>query len=281
MRAYELMIIFDGDVEDTAVNAMLATVNTLVEAGGGTVAKTDRWGRRRFAYEINHKWEGIYVVLEISTEGRDLHEVERVLHIADEVVRHKVMRLPEKEAATGSDGRRHPGHCRLSGRTHLMAFDNTVVLVGNCTADPELRFTASGQALATFSIAVNRRWQNRQTGAQEEQVSFFEVKCWQQLAENVAETITKGTRVLVNGRLEQSSWQTKEGDKRYKIEVVADEVARASASPLHKSCATNAAKGSTVVATPAAPIPAAVAQLAPLPMIPQLVMTMMRNRSNG
>ena len=99
MRAYELMIIFDGDVEDTAVNAMLANVNKLVEAGGGTVNKTDRWGRRRFAYEINHKWEGIYVVLEISTEGRDLHEVERVLHIADEVVRHKVMRLPENEAA--------------------------------------------------------------------------------------------------------------------------------------------------------------------------------------
>lgn len=99
MRAYELMIIFDGDVEDTAVNAMLANVNNLVEAGGGNVKKTDRWGRRRFAYEINHKWEGIYVVLEISTEGRDLHEVERVLHIADEVVRHKVMRLPENEAA--------------------------------------------------------------------------------------------------------------------------------------------------------------------------------------
>jgi small subunit ribosomal protein S6 len=92
------MVIFDGDVEDTAVNAMLANVNKLVEAGGGEVKKTDRWGRRRFAYEINHKWEGIYVVLEISTEGRDLHEVERVLHIADEVVRHKVMRLPEKEA---------------------------------------------------------------------------------------------------------------------------------------------------------------------------------------
>ena len=98
MRAYELMVIFDGDVEDTAVNAILANVNTLVEAGGGNVKKTDRWGRRRFAYEINHKWEGIYVVLEISTEGRDLHEVERVLHLADAVVRHKVMRLPENEA---------------------------------------------------------------------------------------------------------------------------------------------------------------------------------------
>jgi len=99
MRAYELMIIFDGDVEDTAVNAQLAAVNALVEAGGGTVAKTERWGRRRFAYEINHKWEGIYVVLEIATSGRDLHEAERVLHLADEVVRHKVIRLPDKEAA--------------------------------------------------------------------------------------------------------------------------------------------------------------------------------------
>ncbi len=99
MRAYELMIIFDGDVEDTAVNAHLANVNRLVEAGGGTVVKTDRWGRRRFAYEINHKWEGIYVVLDISTEGRDLSEVERVLHLADDVVRHKTMRLPDAEAA--------------------------------------------------------------------------------------------------------------------------------------------------------------------------------------
>jgi len=99
MRVYELMIIFDGDVEDNAVNEHLANVGRLVEVGGGKIAKTDRWGRRRFAYEINHKWEGIYVVLEIVTEGRDLHEVERVLHLADDVVRHKTMRLPDKEAA--------------------------------------------------------------------------------------------------------------------------------------------------------------------------------------
>jgi len=99
MRAYELMIIFNGDVEDTAVNEHLANVGRLIEAGGGTVVKTDRWGRRRFAYEINHKWEGIYVVLEIATEGRDLSETERVLHLADDVVRHKTIRLPDGEAA--------------------------------------------------------------------------------------------------------------------------------------------------------------------------------------
>ena len=98
MRVYELMIIFDGDAEDTAINAHLANVTKLIEADNGKVAKTDRWGRRRFAYEINHKWEGVYDVLEIVTEGRNLDEVERVLHLADDVVRHKTMRLPDAEA---------------------------------------------------------------------------------------------------------------------------------------------------------------------------------------
>jgi small subunit ribosomal protein S6 len=98
MRAYELMIIFDGDVEDTAVTEGLARVAQLVEAGNGKVAKTDLWGRRRFAYEINHKFEGIYVVLEITTEAVDLEDVERSLRLADEVVRHKLMRLPDREA---------------------------------------------------------------------------------------------------------------------------------------------------------------------------------------
>jgi len=105
-----------------------------------------------------------------------------------------------------------------------MAPGNSVTLVGNCTRDPELRFTANGQAVATFGLAVNRRWQNRQN-EWEEQVSFFDVTCWQQMAENVAETITKGTRVVVNGRLDQRSWETQDGDKRSKVEVVADEVA--------------------------------------------------------
>jgi single-strand DNA-binding protein len=106
-----------------------------------------------------------------------------------------------------------------------MAADNTVTLVGNVTRDPELRFTPSGQAVATFGLAVNRRWQNRQTSEWEEQTSFFDVKCWAQMAENVAESIGRGSRVVVSGRLEQRSWETDQGDKRSKVEVVADEVA--------------------------------------------------------
>jgi single-strand DNA-binding protein len=105
-----------------------------------------------------------------------------------------------------------------------MANGNNVTVVGNCTRDPELRFTAGGQAVASFGLAVNRRWQNRQTNEWEEAVSFFDVTCWAQLAENVAESITKGSRLIVSGRLDQRSWETQDGDKRSKIEIVADEV---------------------------------------------------------
>ena len=101
---------------------------------------------------------------------------------------------------------------------------NNITIVGNVTRDPELRFTASGQATATFGIAVNRRWQNRQTNEWEEAVSFFNVVVWRELAENCAESLHKGTRVLVSGRLEQRSWETPDGEKKTVVDIVADEV---------------------------------------------------------
>ena len=96
-RAYELMIIIDSDVAEADVDAVITRVAGLVTDEGGTLASTDNWGRRRFAYEINHKTEGFYVVLELSTEGQ-LDEVDRMLRIADEVVRHKLIKLPDGEA---------------------------------------------------------------------------------------------------------------------------------------------------------------------------------------
>ena len=106
-----------------------------------------------------------------------------------------------------------------------MAIDNTVTVTGNATREPELRFTPSGQAVASFGIAVNRRWQNRQTQEWEEAVSFFDITAWAQLAENAAETVGKGTRVTVTGRLDQRSWENQEGEKRSKVEIVADDIA--------------------------------------------------------
>ncbi len=105
-----------------------------------------------------------------------------------------------------------------------MTAGNNVFLVGGCTRDPELRFTASGQATATFGLAVTRKWQNRQTNAWEEATSFFDIVCWREMAENVSECLAKGARVMVSGRLEQRSWEDQDGNKRSKVEVVADEV---------------------------------------------------------
>jgi len=101
---------------------------------------------------------------------------------------------------------------------------NSVTVVGNITRDPELRFTASGQATASFGLAVNRVWNDRQTNEKKEAVSFFDVVCWREMAENASESLSKGARVLVTGRLEQRSWETPEGEKRSKIEIVADEI---------------------------------------------------------
>ncbi len=106
-----------------------------------------------------------------------------------------------------------------------MAIDNTVTVTGNATREPELRFTPSGQPVANFGVAVNRRWQNRSTQEWEEQTSFFDIVCWASLAENVSESVSRGTRVTVTGRLDQRSWETDNGDKRSKVEIVADDVA--------------------------------------------------------
>ena len=78
---------------------MLARATELIEADGGRVATTDLWGRRRFAYEINKKHEGIYSVLQVVTPATNLDALDRALRLADEVVRHKILRLPDREAA--------------------------------------------------------------------------------------------------------------------------------------------------------------------------------------
>ncbi len=105
-----------------------------------------------------------------------------------------------------------------------MTTATTTTITGNLTRDPEIRYTREGQATTTLGVAVNRRWQNRETAEWEESTSFFDVVTWRDLAENVALSLTRGMRVVVSGRLEQRSWETDEGDRRVKVEIVADEV---------------------------------------------------------
>ncbi len=98
-RVYELMIIVDSDVPDDDIEAVIARTAALVTDESGRIASTDNWGRRKFAYEIDHKHEGTYVVWEIVTENPGLPHTERQLRLADDIVRHKLFRLPDREAA--------------------------------------------------------------------------------------------------------------------------------------------------------------------------------------
>lgn len=100
MRAYELMVIFDGDLDDSTANQAAARVAASAGEFGASIEKNDWWGRRKFAYEIDHKAEGYYLVLELVSEnGSFIGDLDRVLRLADDVVRHKLIRLPDHEAA--------------------------------------------------------------------------------------------------------------------------------------------------------------------------------------
>lgn len=100
--------------------------------------------------------------------------------------------------------------------------DNTVTIVGNLTRQPELRFTTTGKPVANVGVAVNRLI-SRPGEERKEDTSFFDVTCWDSLANNVAD-LPSGTRVIVTGRLQQRSWETEEGEKRSRVEIVATDV---------------------------------------------------------
>jgi len=106
-----------------------------------------------------------------------------------------------------------------------MAGDTIITVVGNLTADPELRFTPSGAAVANFTVASTPRQFDRQSGEWKDgEALFLRCNIWRQAAENVAETLTRGARVIVQGRLKQRSFETKEGEKRTVVELEVDEI---------------------------------------------------------
>ena len=103
-----------------------------------------------------------------------------------------------------------------------MASLNKVLLIGNLTRDPELRYIPSGTAVAKFGLAVNREYTDRASGEKKETPCFVDITVWGKQAEICNQYLTKGRQVFIEGRLEFSSWETKEGDKRSKLEVVAE-----------------------------------------------------------
>jgi single-strand DNA-binding protein len=105
-----------------------------------------------------------------------------------------------------------------------MASDNQITIVGNLTDDPELRYTANGAAVANFRVAYSTRIRDAAGNWTDGDTSFFTINCWRSLAENAAETLTRGSRVVVTGRLKQRSWENQEGEKRTVVEIEADDL---------------------------------------------------------
>ena len=101
---------------------------------------------------------------------------------------------------------------------------NTTIVVGNLTRDPELRYTTNGVAVAKFGLAVNRSYTNR-TGERVEQTDFFTINAWRSLAENAAQSLHKGDRVLVSGRLQSRSWEAEDHTKHSTVEIEAEDIA--------------------------------------------------------
>ncbi len=99
MRPYEVMVILDAGLEEEQIRGILDRTTKVITEQGGTPGRIDRWGKRRMAYEINHRSEGFYAVLEAKAEPAAMSEVDRMLRLSDEVIRHKVIRIPDEVAA--------------------------------------------------------------------------------------------------------------------------------------------------------------------------------------
>ncbi len=98
MRPYEVMIILEPALEETAIREQVDRFTEIVRSGGGSPGRVDRWGRRRLAYEIRHQREGYYVLVEATAEPAAMDALDRALHLADEVLRHKIVRIPDRVA---------------------------------------------------------------------------------------------------------------------------------------------------------------------------------------
>lgn len=135
----------------------------------------------------------------------------------------------------------------------MAAGDTTITMIGNLVDDPELRFTPSGAAVAKFRVASTPRYLDKVTNEWKDGESLFlQCQIWRQAAENVAESLTKGMRVILSGRLKQRSYETKEGEKRTVFEVEVDEVGPSLRNATAKVTRTQRAGGSGGAAAPAA-----------------------------
>ena len=98
MRPYEVMVILEPALEESAVQQLINRSSEVLTKSSGTVNRVEKWGKRRLAYELNHRTEGYYVLFDVTSEPAQMDELDRTLRLADDVLRHKIVRIPEKAA---------------------------------------------------------------------------------------------------------------------------------------------------------------------------------------
>jgi small subunit ribosomal protein S6 len=98
MRPYEVMVILEPSLEESAVQQLINRSSEVLTKASGTVNRVEKWGKRRLAYELNHRTEGYYVLFDVTSEPAQMDELDRTLRLADDVLRHKIVRIPEKAA---------------------------------------------------------------------------------------------------------------------------------------------------------------------------------------
>lgn len=126
MRPYEIMVIFDAGADPPAIQAVIERALEAARSKGGSPGNVDRWGRRPFAYEVRHRREGYYVVIELSASPEIVADLDRMLGLADEVLRHKVIRIPDKVAQGRSRSSREPATASASSSSPLATVPSSV-----------------------------------------------------------------------------------------------------------------------------------------------------------
>ena len=245
INPYEIMLLIEPEVAEERHTEIIERTKATVTEGGGTWHGVEPWGKRKLAYEINHHADAFYYVLTFDAPVPALEEATRVLRITDGVLRYmavakppakacRLRRLRRPRSPSRQRRRRDPPSGRaptISERTFVeeaeeepVANINRVILTGNLTADPELSTLPSGTSVCRLRLAVNRRYKDQSSGEWTEKPNYFDIKVWGAQGENCAQYLSKGRPVAVDGRLEWSEWESQDGGKRSKVEVVADTV---------------------------------------------------------
>ena len=244
MRAYEVMVILDPSLDERTIEPSLDKYLNVIRKDGGSIESLDVWGRRRMAYEIKKNAEGIYAVIHADGRARDGQGVRPPAHAERVDPAHEGHASRRPLIALRACGKPFPlsvSACLMGSITESnpdqpaqqqdflrrpdMAGETTITVIGNLVDDPELRFTPSGAPVANFRIASTPRTFDRQSNEWKDgDTLFLSCAVWRQAAENVAESLQRGMRVIVQGRLKSRQYETREGEKRTVFEIDVEEV---------------------------------------------------------